>query len=110
MVDYHTEGNFPCYGNDDDRVDDIAATIVHTVMAKIKEIELYRDAIPTQSVLTITSNVVYGAAGAFPRDMRPELPSLPEPTRKMGRIPTECWPQCFRLESWITMTLWMVSL
>ena len=67
IVDYITEGDFPVYGNDDDRADDIAATIVHTIMAKIREIPLYRDAIPTQSVLTITSNVVYGKnTGAFP--------------------------------------------
>lgn len=67
VVDYKTEGDFPRYGNDDDRADDIAATIVHTVMDKIRQIPMYRDAIPTQSVLTITSNVVYGkATGAFP--------------------------------------------
>ncbi len=67
VVDYVTEGGFPVYGNDDDRADDIAATIVHTVMQKIKEMPMYRDAIPTQSVLTITSNVVYGkATGSFP--------------------------------------------
>ena len=62
VVDYITEGDFPTYGNDDDRADEIAATVVHTVMSKIKQIPLYRDAIPTQSVLTITSNVVYGKA------------------------------------------------
>ncbi|PMC75226.1 pyruvate formate lyase family protein [Brachybacterium sp. UMB0905] len=67
VVDYITEGDFPRYGNDDDRADDIAATIVHTVMQKINAIPMYRDAIPTQSVLTITSNVVYGkATGSFP--------------------------------------------
>ncbi len=67
VVDYITEGDFPKYGNDDDRADEIAATVVHTIMAKIKAIPMYRDAIPTQSVLTITSNVVYGrATGAFP--------------------------------------------
>lgn len=67
VVDYITEGEFPVYGNDDDRADDIAATVVHTIMSKIKEIPMYRDAIPTQSVLTITSNVVYGKkTGSFP--------------------------------------------
>ncbi|WP_240611231.1 formate C-acetyltransferase [Actinobaculum sp. 313] len=67
VVDYVTEGDFPKYGNDDDRADDIAATIVHTIMSKIREIPMYRDAIPTQSVLTITSNVVYGRnTGSFP--------------------------------------------
>ncbi|MDO4762502.1 MAG: pyruvate formate lyase family protein [Corynebacterium sp.] len=78
VVDYITEGDFPVYGNDDDRADDIAATIVHTVMAKIKEIPLYRDAIPTQSVLTITSNVVYGkATGSFPSGHRAGTPFAP---------------------------------
>lgn len=78
IVDYITEGDFPRYGNDDDRVDDIAATIVHTVMSKIKEIPLYRDAIPTQSVLTITSNVVYGkATGAFPSGHKAGTPFSP---------------------------------
>lgn len=67
VIDYRTEGEFPTYGNDDDRADDIAATVVHTIMSKIKAIPMYRDAIPTQSVLTITSNVVYGKnTGAFP--------------------------------------------
>lgn len=67
VVDYITEGDFPVYGNDDDRADDIAATVVHTIMSKLKEVPMYRDAIPTQSVLTITSNVVYGKnTGSFP--------------------------------------------
>lgn len=78
IVDYITEGSFPAYGNDDDRADDIAATIIHTVMEKIKAIPLYRDAIPTQSVLTITSNVVYGkATGSFPSGHRAGEPFSP---------------------------------
>lgn len=78
VVDYVTEGDFPVYGNDDDRADDIAATIVHTIMSKIKEIPMYRDAIPTQSVLTITSNVVYGkATGAFPSGHEAGTPFAP---------------------------------
>ena len=78
IVDYVTEGDFPRYGNDDDRADDIAATIVHTVMSKIKEMPMYRDAIPTQSVLTITSNVVYGkATGNFPSGHRAGTPFAP---------------------------------
>ena len=78
VVDYVTEGEFPKYGNDDDRADDIAATVVHTVMSKIREIPLYRDAIPTQSVLTITSNVVYGkATGAFPSGHEKGTPFAP---------------------------------
>ncbi|GAB3947513.1 pyruvate formate lyase family protein [Corynebacterium tapiri] len=78
IVDYKTEGDFPIYGNDDDRADDIAATVVHTVMSKIKEIPMYRDAIPTQSVLTITSNVVYGrATGSFPSGHTAGTPFAP---------------------------------
>ncbi|XLD93937.1 pyruvate formate lyase family protein [Arsenicicoccus dermatophilus] len=78
IVDYVTEGEFPVYGNDDDRADEIAAAVVHTVMAKIKEIPLYRDAIPTQSVLTITSNVVYGRnTGAFPSGHEAGTPFAP---------------------------------
>ncbi|WP_293770374.1 pyruvate formate lyase family protein [uncultured Corynebacterium sp.] len=78
IVDYKTEGEFPFYGNDDDRADDIAATIVHTVMEKIKAIPMYRNAIPTQSVLTITSNVVYGkATGAFPSGHKAGTPFAP---------------------------------
>ncbi|WP_115727566.1 formate C-acetyltransferase [Actinomyces culturomici] len=78
VVDYVTEGEFPTYGNDDDRADDIAATVVHTVMDKIRQIPMYRDAIPTQSVLTITSNVVYGkATGAFPSGHKAGTPFAP---------------------------------
>ena len=78
IVDYVTEGEFPVYGNDDDRADDIAATVVHTVMQKIKAIPLYRDAIPTQSVLTITSNLVYGkATGSFPSGHKAGTPFAP---------------------------------
>ena len=78
IVDYKTEGDFPFYGNDDDRADDIAATVVHTIMSKIKAIPMYRDAIPTQSVLTITSNVVYGkATGSFPSGHEAGTPFAP---------------------------------
>ena len=78
VVDYVTEGEFPIYGNDDDRADDIAATVVHTIMSKIREIPMYRDAVPTQSVLTITSNVVYGkATGSFPSGHEKGTPFAP---------------------------------
>ena len=66
-VDYEVEGDFPKYGNDDDRVDSIAAEIVSTFMGYIRQNFTYRDSIPTTSILTITSNVVYGrATGSTP--------------------------------------------
>ncbi len=59
-VDYEVEGDFPKYGNDDDRVDSIAYDIVHMFMEHIRKNHTYRESIPTTSILTITSNVVYG--------------------------------------------------
>ena len=85
VIDYRTEGEFPTYGNDDDRADDIAATVVHTVMDKIRAIPMYRDAVPTQSVLTITSNVVYGkATGSFPSGHQKGTPFAPGATPENG--------------------------
>ena len=60
VVDYETEGDFPKYGNDDDRVDQIAVMIVNKFMGYLRQHFTYRDSIPTQSILTITSNVTYG--------------------------------------------------
>ena len=60
VVDYEVEGDFPKYGNDDDDVDEIAVNLVRTFMDKIKKHHTYRKGVPTMSILTITSNVVYG--------------------------------------------------
>ncbi len=86
VVDYRTEGEFPLYGNDDDRADELASLVVRTVMDKIRRIRLYRDAVPTQSVLTITSNVVYGkATGAFPCGHEAGTPFAPGANPENGR-------------------------
>ena len=60
VTDYQVEGDFPKYGNNDDRVDSIAVNLVRTFMDKIRKHHTYRDSFPTMSILTITSNVVYG--------------------------------------------------
>lgn len=66
-VDYEVEGDFPKYGNDDDRVDSIAHDIVHIFMEHVRKNHTYRNGIPTTSILTITSNIVYGkATGSTP--------------------------------------------
>ena len=67
VVDYETEGDFPRYGNDDDRADEIAVWLLKTFLTKIKKHHTYRESEPTTSILTITSNVVYGkATGSLP--------------------------------------------
>jgi formate C-acetyltransferase len=62
VTDYHTEGSFPMFGNNDNRVDHLASWVVSTFMSKLRKYPTYRNALHTQSVLTITSNVVYGKA------------------------------------------------
>jgi formate C-acetyltransferase len=77
-TDFKIEGDFPRYGNDDDRADNIAVDLLHTFITKIKKHHTYRNSEPTTSILTITSNVVYGkATGTLPDGREKGLPLSP---------------------------------
>ncbi|MFM9589261.1 formate C-acetyltransferase [Streptomyces scabiei] len=85
-VDFRTEGEFPAYGNNDDRADGIAVDLVESFMAKVRKQPAYRDAEHTQSVLTITSNVVYGKhTGNTPDGRRAGAPFAPGANPMNGR-------------------------
>ena len=85
---YKRQGDFPRYGNDDDRADEIAIWLLKTFMGKLKKCHTYRNSEPTTSILTITSNVVYGkATGSLPDGRKAGEPLAPGANPSYGAEP-----------------------
>ena len=106
ITDYKTEGEFPQFGNNDNRVDHLAAWVVSTFMNKLRKYPTYRNALHTQSILTITSNVVYGKSHRQ-HARRPTAGanrSLPAPIRCMAGTATASMLPGHRLPKFLTAT------
>ena len=90
-VDFETQGDFPRYGNDDDRADEIAIWLLKTFMHKLKKCHTYRNSEPTTSILTITSNVVYGkATGSLPDGRKAGAPIIRRGEERAAGVPELC--------------------